>query len=127
MTVPEFIDAALKHHKKEYPFNSSNSNRERYYWLSGFLHDVRIGAEKIEPQKPEPNRAKSIDDIDMSIRLYNLLKNNKVLTVGDIIDLSASPAFKPPHRGGKWRGSGDTTYNELIEVMAGLGVTWPAK
>lgn len=36
--MSEIVNVILARHKAEFPFEESEENRDRYYWLSGFLH-----------------------------------------------------------------------------------------
>lgn len=74
-----------------------------------------------EQGKPIPTveqvDAMYIEDINMSVRLYNVLKSHRINIVGDI--------KKVGNEAMGWRDFGKKTYVELIEHMKELGITWP--
>lgn len=74
-----------------------------------------------EQGKPVPTveqiDAMPIEDIDMSVRLYNVLKSHRLNLVGDIKNVGNEILG--------WRDFGKKTYIELVEHMKELGITWP--
>lgn len=61
--------------------------------------------------------AMPVEDIDMSVRLYNVLKSHRLNLVGDIKNIGNEILG--------WRDFGKKTYNELCEHMDELGIVWP--
>jgi hypothetical protein len=78
----------------------------------------------IKQLKPVPTideiDATEIDDLNLSVRLYNSLKANKIHNVGSIRKL----AFHEPFQ---FRGFGKKSFNELVERLDEIGVKWPTK
>lgn len=53
----DFIAYVLNRHREQFPFKvgRKNKNRERYYWLSGILHDAAEQMEKTQiPAESNP-------------------------------------------------------------------------
>ena len=75
----------------------------------------------VEQGKPVPSvldiDATELENIDMSVRLYNSLKMGKINTVGQIKELGNEVL--------KWRNFGKNSYIELREHMDELGIKWP--
>ena len=61
--------------------------------------------------------AMEIEDINMSVRLYNVLKSHRINVVGDIKNVGNEILG--------WRDFGKKTYIELVEHMEDLGIKWP--
>ena len=62
--------------------------------------------------------ATNIEDLNLSARLYNTLKANKINTVGGIKKL----AFHEPFQ---FRGFGKKSFKELVKQLDSIGVKWP--
>ena len=75
----------------------------------------------IQEGKPIPTAdqvdATTVEDLNLSVRLYNALKSHKVNIVGEIKHVGNDIL--------KWRTFGKKTYVELCEVMEELGIKWP--
>lgn len=61
-------------------------------------------------------RDKSIDELELSVRSYNCLKNANIRTLGDLVVRTESEMLKTKNFGRK-------SLNEIKEVLAGLGLT----
>lgn len=74
----------------------------------------------VEHGKPIPTSeeidATRLESLDMSVRLYNVLKP-RLNIVGEIKNVGNECL--------KWRGFGKKTYIELRELMESLGIKWP--
>lgn len=75
----------------------------------------------VEQGKPIPTAeevdATTVEDLDVSVRLYNALKNHKINIVGEIKNVGNEILG--------WRTFGKKTYIELVEVMKSIGIKWP--
>ena len=122
MSKDDFVKLALDFHKKEFPWERGEDceNRYMYYFLSGFLNSIPL------PSEGRKNELLllPIAEVDMSVRLYNILQRNNVKTIGDIASIPHQ-AFMPPHDGKKWRGASKVLYGELRLIAEAYGVTWP--
>lgn len=89
--------------------------------LSNTLHAVISEVHDSVPQaKPELD-SMPIEDLDLTVRAYNCLKNEGVNTVGDI----RSNFAKDPLFFLGIRSFGKKSYNELREKLARLGIMFP--
>lgn len=66
-------------------------------------------------KKPNHNPAKNIEELDLTVRTYNVLKRQGVDTVGDLVQLSWNDITK-------MRGSVRKTCEECVRVLEGLGL-----
>lgn len=84
---------------------------------------LKLEKELTEAKKPIPTveeiDAMSIEDLDMSVRLYNAIKCRKINTVGDVKEVGNECL--------QWRNFGKKAYAELAELMDGLNIIWPVK
>ncbi|HRI60115.1 MAG TPA: DNA-directed RNA polymerase subunit alpha C-terminal domain-containing protein [Saprospiraceae bacterium] len=74
-----------------------------------------------EQGKPIPTAGQidvmPVEDLNMSVRLYNTLKIHKINTVGQIKDVGNECL--------NWRNFSKKSYQELCELMDDMGITWP--
>jgi DNA-directed RNA polymerase subunit alpha len=91
-----------------------------------------------EPQKPVEERGaqtsdlpfpaallKKVDELELSVRSANCLKNDNIVYIGDLIQKTEAEMLRTPNFGRK-------SLNEIKEVLAGMGlhlgmevVNWP--
>jgi DNA-binding CsgD family transcriptional regulator len=76
-----------------------------------------------EQNRPVPTTeeidALKIEDLGMSVRLYNSIKANKINSVGDLKEVGNECL--------EWRSFGKKSYEELAEILDGVKVQWPLK
>lgn len=74
-----------------------------------------------EQGKPIPTAeeidATTLEDLDLSVRLYNVLKSHKINIVAEIRDVGNEILG--------WRDFGKKTYIELRVIMKSIGIKWP--
>lgn len=79
-----------------------------------------------EPKKPEEEQEhpelafnaallKKVDELELSVRSANCLKNDNIVYIGDLIQKSESEMLRTPNFGRK-------SLNEIKEVLAGMGL-----
>lgn len=86
---------------------------------------------KEEPQEEvqelafNPALLKKVDELELSVRSANCLKNDNIVYIGDLIQKTESEMLRTPNFGRK-------SLNEIKEVLAGMGLhlgmevpTWP--
>ena len=73
------------------------------------------------PPTPEDERnevlALSIDELELSVRLSNILDTAGIKTIGDVVDRKSSDFLKMPHFGKR-------TMRELVDALKTKGVEW---
>jgi DNA-directed RNA polymerase subunit alpha len=80
-------------------------------------HDREVWSEKLN---------KSVDEMELSVRSYNCLKNANIRTIGELVQKSEAEMLKTKNFGRK-------SLNEIKEILAGMGLSlgmkldnWPA-
>jgi DNA-directed RNA polymerase subunit alpha len=80
-----------------------------------------------EPRKPEPDSRppedlafnaallKKVDELELSVRSANCLKNDNIVYIGDLIQKTEAEMLRTPNFGRK-------SLNEIKEVLAGMGL-----
>lgn len=91
-----------------------------------FEEPEKVAVEEAQPEL-EFNAAllKKVDELELSVRSANCLKNDNIVYIGDLIQKSESEMLRTPNFGRK-------SLNEIKEVLAGMGLhlgmdipTWP--
>ena len=97
--------------------------------LSIFINFEEPEKEKVEDRVPELefNAAllKKVDELELSVRSANCLKNDNIVYIGDLIQKTEAEMLRTPNFGRK-------SLNEIKEVLAGMGLhlgmevpSWP--
>jgi len=80
-------------------------------------HDREVWWEKLN---------KSVDEMELSVRSYNCLKNANIRTIGELVQKTEAEMLKTKNFGRK-------SLNEIKEILAGMGLSlgmkldnWPA-
>jgi DNA-directed RNA polymerase subunit alpha len=64
-----------------------------------------------------PNLLKKIDEMELSVRSFNCLKNENIRYIGDLVRRSESEMLRTPNFGKK-------SLNEIKEALAGMGLSF---
>ena len=83
-------------------------------------------AAPLAPQLPfNPALLKKVDELELSVRSANCLKNDNIVYIGDLIQKTEAEMLRTPNFGRK-------SLNEIKEVLTGMGlhlgmeiVDWP--
>jgi DNA-directed RNA polymerase subunit alpha len=59
---------------------------------------------------------KSVDELELSVRSYNCLKNANIKTIGELVQKTESEMLKTKNFGRK-------SLNEIKEILAGMGLS----
>jgi DNA-directed RNA polymerase subunit alpha len=68
-----------------------------------------------EPRKEEAALLKKVDELELSVRSANCLKNDNIVYIGDLIQKSEAEMLRTPNFGRK-------SLNEIKEVLASMGL-----
>ena len=81
-----------------------------------FEEPQKVVVEEVQPEL-EFNAAllKKVDELELSVRSANCLKNDNIVYIGDLIQKSESEMLRTPNFGRK-------SLNEIKEVLAGMGL-----
>ena len=73
-------------------------------------------AERVEDELPfNPALLKKVDELELSVRSANCLKNDNIVYIGDLIQKSEAEMLRTPNFGRK-------SLNEIKEVLASMGL-----
>jgi DNA-directed RNA polymerase subunit alpha len=61
-------------------------------------------------------RDKSVDELELSVRSYNCLKNANIRTIGDLVTKTEAEMLKTKNFGRK-------SLNEIKEILGGMGLS----
>ena len=71
--------------------------------------------------------AKSVDEMELSVRSYNCLKNANIRTIGELVQKTEAEMLKTKNFGRK-------SLNEIKEILTGMGLSlgmkldnWPSQ
>jgi DNA-directed RNA polymerase subunit alpha len=62
------------------------------------------------------NLSKSVEELELSVRSYNCLKNANIKTIGELVQKTESEMLKTKNFGRK-------SLNEIKEILAGMGLS----
>ncbi len=87
--------------------------------LQLFINFEEVRHEVSEEKEPElkfnPNLLKRVEELELSVRSANCLKNDNIVYIGDLVQKSEAEMLKTPNFGRK-------SLNEIKEVLAGMGL-----
>ena len=87
--------------------------------LNVFVNFDEPRREEDRPSMPElafnPALLKKVDELELSVRSANCLKNDNIVYIGDLIQKSEAEMLRTPNFGRK-------SLNEIKEVLAGMGL-----
>jgi DNA-directed RNA polymerase subunit alpha len=69
-----------------------------------------------EQQKLLENLNRSVDELELSVRSYNCLKNANIRTIGELVQKNESEMLKT-------RNFGRKSLNEIKEILASMGLS----
>jgi DNA-directed RNA polymerase subunit alpha len=75
---------------------------------------AEAGAEGIEPRLGEV-LGRSVEELELSVRSYNCLKNANIQTIGDLVQKTEAEMLRTKNFGRK-------SLNEIKELLSGLGL-----
>ena len=70
--------------------------------------------ETVEPEF-NPNLLRKVDELELSVRSANCLKNDNIIYIGDLVQYSEAEMLRTPNFGRK-------SLNEIKDVLAGMGL-----
>jgi DNA-directed RNA polymerase subunit alpha len=73
-----------------------------------------VGGERIEPEF-NPNLLRKVDELELSVRSANCLKNDNIIYIGDLVQKTEQEMLRTPNFGRK-------SLNEIKEVLESMGL-----
>lgn len=86
--------------------------------LQVFINFEEVEEEKVTPEEElsfNPNLLKKVDELELSVRSANCLKNDNIVYIGDLVRKTEAEMLKTPNFGRK-------SLNEIKEVLASMGL-----
>ena len=77
------------------------------------MRPCRVGEEK--PQIKNENLNRSVEELELSVRSYNCLKNANIQTIGELVQKTEAEMLKTKNFGRK-------SLNEIKEILASMGL-----
>ena len=88
--------------------------------------EAAAAGEERKPEIRNDNLNRSVEELELSVRSYNCLKNANIQTIGELIQKTENDMLKTKNFGRK-------SLNEIKEILAGMGLSlgmkldnWPA-
>ena len=77
-------------------------------------HELPRAEEVVEPEF-NPNLLRKVDELELSVRSANCLKNDNIIYIGDLVQYSEAEMLRTPNFGRK-------SLNEIKDVLTGMGL-----
>ncbi len=82
-----------------------------------FEEPQRLRSEELRPELPfNPNLLRKVDELELSVRSANCLKNDNIVYIGDLVQKSEQEMLRTPNFGRK-------SLNEIKEVLTAMGLS----
>ena len=72
-------------------------------------------AEEVVEPEFNPNLLRKVDELELSVRSANCLKNDNIIYIGDLVQYSEAEMLRTPNFGRK-------SLNEIKDVLTGMGL-----
>ena len=87
--------------------------------LDVFINFEEAKTKKVEETRPElpfnPALLKRVEELELSVRSANCLKNDNIIYIGDLVQKTEAEMLRTPNFGRK-------SLNEIKEVLSGMGL-----
>jgi len=78
--------------------------------------ETEVGGEDRKPEIRNENLNRSVEELELSVRSYNCLKNANIQTIGELVQRSEAEMLKTKNFGRK-------SLNEIKEILANMGLS----
>jgi DNA-directed RNA polymerase subunit alpha len=78
--------------------------------------ETEIGGEERKPEIRNENLNRSVEELELSVRSYNCLKNANIQTIGELVQKTEAEMLKTKNFGRK-------SLNEIKEILASMGLS----
>ncbi len=78
--------------------------------------EAEMGAEERKPEIRNENLNRSVEELELSVRSYNCLKNANIQTIGELVQKSEAEMLKTKNFGRK-------SLNEIKEILSSMGLS----
>ena len=97
--------------------------KDQLYIFINYEEELETHEPEVEDQELDvinENLSKSVEELELSVRSYNCLKNANVQTLGELVTRSEAEMLKTKNFGRK-------SLNEIKEILAGMGLSFAMK
>jgi DNA-directed RNA polymerase subunit alpha len=77
--------------------------------------EVTVGGEERKPEIKNENLNRSVEELELSVRSYNCLKNANIQTIGELVQKTEAEMLKTKNFGRK-------SLNEIKEILSSMGL-----
>ena len=84
-----------------------------------FEEEIETGTSSSDDRKPEihnENLNRSVEELELSVRSYNCLKNANIQTIGELVQKTEAEMLKTKNFGRK-------SLNEIKEILSSMGLS----
>jgi len=78
--------------------------------------ETEVGGEERKPEIRNENLNRSVEELELSVRSYNCLKNANIQTIGELVQKTEAEMLKTKNFGRK-------SLNEIKEILASMGLS----
>ncbi|MGH9555952.1 MAG: DNA-directed RNA polymerase subunit alpha [Terriglobales bacterium] len=78
--------------------------------------EAELSSDERKPEIRNENLNRSVEELELSVRSYNCLKNANIQTIGELVQKSEAEMLKTKNFGRK-------SLNEIKEILAGMGLS----
>src|SRR5258707_168750 len=103
---------------KQVPFKMMGEGTRTAYLKADSAGEVMSGQIETGPENEVLHR--QVEELELSVRSYNCLKNANIQTIGDLVQKTEAEMLRPKNFGRK-------SLNEIKEILSGLGLTFGMK
>ena len=97
--------------------------KDHLYIFINFEEEPEVAETEAEDEELDvinQNLGKSVEELELSVRSYNCLKNANIQTIGELVTRSEGEMLKTKNFGRK-------SLNEIKEILAGMGLSFAMK
>src|SRR6185369_12392355 len=78
--------------------------------------ETSISSDERKPEIRNENLNRSVEELELSVRSYNCLKNANIQTIGELVQKTEAEMLRTKNFGRK-------SLNEIKEILAGMGLS----
>ena len=79
-------------------------------------HEAMIGGDDRKPERVNENLNRSVEELELSVRSYNCLKNANIQSIGELVQKTEAEMLKTKNFGRK-------SLNEIKEILSSMGLS----
>ena len=91
--------------------------QDQFELFINFEEEQEVEGDSLEELTFDPNLLKKVDELELSVRSQNCLKNDNIVYIGDLVTRTEAQMLKTPNFGRK-------SLNEINEVLSNLNLSF---